>query len=129
MDLLPTCAAWAGAKAPTDRPIDGLDITPLLTNTGTVQRDVYCYYRGTELYAARVGKWKAHFITQPAYGPGAPEKHDPPLLFNLQAGPGESFDVATEHADVLARIAAAVERHRATVTPVPNQLEATVAAK
>lgn len=129
MDLFSTCATWAGAKLPSDRPIDGLDITPLLTAAGPVKRDLFCYYRGTQLFAARVGKWKAHFITQPAYGPEKPTPHEPPLLFDLQADPGESFNVAAQHPDVIAQIMKEVERHRATVTPVKNQLEETIAAK
>jgi arylsulfatase A-like enzyme len=128
MDLFTTCAKWAGAKVPGDRPIDGLDITALLTATGSVQRDAFFFYRGTRLFAARVGKWKAHLITQPSYGPGQPEPHDPPLLFDLAADPGESHNAAAQQPEVLAQIAAAIERHRATLAPVPNQLEAAVVA-
>ena len=125
MDLFTTCATWAGAQPPSDRPLDGRDITPLLTAAGSVERDVFCYYRGTRLFAARRGQWKAHFITQAAYGAPKPETHEPPLLFDLEADPGESFNVAADHPDVIAQITAAVARHRATLTPVPNQLEAT----
>ena len=126
MDLFTTCATMAGAKVPDDRPIDGLDITPLLTGAGTVKRDAFLYYRGTQLFAARLGRWKAHFVTQPSYGPGARETHNPALLYDLGADPSETQDVAAQHPDVLAQIVAAVERHRATVTPVTNQLEAAV---
>ncbi len=155
MDLLPTISKFARTAAPKDRVMDGYDIAPLLTNpessgtwehgsvpassdgTGTYRGqitlklarplEVFCYYRGTELFAARLGSWKAHFITQPAYGAPKPEPHDPPLLFNLEADPGESFDVAAEHADVIEKIKAAVEKHKATVKPVKNQLVETVA--
>lgn len=127
MDLFVTSAKLAGAKVPDDRAIDGKDITPLLTGSGSVDRGVYCFYRGTQLYAARLGKYKAHFITQPAYGTDPAQPHDPPLLFDLENDPGESFDVAGEHADVIAQIKAGVDKHRATVKPVPNQLEAVVA--
>jgi arylsulfatase A-like enzyme len=126
MDLFTTCAAWAGAKVPTDRAIDGLDITPLLTGAGTVPREACFYYRGTQLFAARMGQWKAHFLTQPGYGTPAPEAHDPPLLYDLGADPGETVDVAAQHPEVLAKMAVAVERHRNTVKPVPSQLEAVV---
>jgi arylsulfatase A len=91
------------------------------------KREVFCYYRGTELFAARLGPWKAHFLTQTGYGQPKPEPHDPPLLFNLAADPGESFDVAAEHADVIEKIKAAVEKHKATLKPVKNQLTETVA--
>jgi arylsulfatase A-like enzyme len=122
MDLLPTAAKLAGAELPKDRDLDGLDIMPLLTGAGPVERGVYCYYRGTQLYAARLGNYKAHFITQPAYGPGKPEPHDPPLLFDLQADPGESSDIGAAHAEVIEKIKAAVEKHKVTVNLVENQL-------
>jgi hypothetical protein len=51
------------------------------------------------------------------------------LLFDLGADPGESFDVASSHPEILAEIAAAVERHKATVMPATNQLEAIVPAE
>jgi arylsulfatase A-like enzyme len=94
--------------------------------TGPSPRQVFFYYRGTQLYAARQGPFKAHFITRSAYGPDAPVAHDPPLLYHLGHDPAERFDVADAHPDVLADIAKEVERHRATVAPVKSQLEETV---
>jgi arylsulfatase A-like enzyme len=122
MDLFPTCVNLAGAELPRDRLMDGVDIAPLLFDTGTVERDVFVYYRGATLYAARLGPWKAHYITRSAYGPDQPQTHDPALLFHLGIDPGERFNVADKHPEVLAEIAKAVERHRATVEPVSSQL-------
>ena len=127
MDLFTTCSKLAGAKVPEDRPIDGLDIWPLLTGSGTVKREGYFFYRGTQLFAARVGKWKAHYQTQPGYGAPKPEAHDPPLLFDVQNDPGENVNVAAKHPEVVAEIAAVVARHKAGVHPAPTQLEATTA--
>lgn len=128
MDLFTTCSLLAGAKLPADRAIDGVDILPLLTSSGSVSRDGYFYYRGARLFAARVGKWKAHYFTQPGYGTPKPEAHEPPLLFDLNSDPGEAYNVAAEHPEVLAQIAAAVERHRAKLVPANSQLEAVVKA-
>lgn len=128
MDLFTTCAMWAGAKFPDDRAIDGLDITPLLTASGKVERKAYMFYRGTQLFAARVGNFKAHFITQPSYGPGAREEHNPPLLFDLAKDPAEAVNIAAQHPEVIAKINTAVARHRETVKPVANQLDAVVEA-
>jgi arylsulfatase A len=123
MDLFVTFAKLAGAAAPSDRPIDGVDISPLLFNTGKFERDAFFYYRGQQLYAARLGPWKAHFITRTGYGPDPAEPHDPPLLFNLGDDPGERFNVAaSERPDVIANIAAAVGKHRANLQPAPSQL-------
>lgn len=122
MDLFPTCAKLAGAEGPKDRPSDGLDIAPLLFGGGAVERETFFYYRGATLYAARLGPWKAHFITRPGYGPEKPAPHDPPLLFHLGQDAGERYDVAAQNPEVIARIRAAVEKHRATLAPAPSQL-------
>ncbi len=123
MDLFTTALKLAGAEVPQDRVIDGVDMTPLLFGTGPDQREVFFYYRGTRLYAVRKGPFKAHYLTQSAYGPDRPVPHDPPLLFDLPHDPSERFDVATNYPDVLADLAREVERHRATVSPVRSQLE------
>ncbi len=123
MDLFPTCIKLAGGIVPADRIIDGLDISPVLFGTGRSQRDAFFYYRGVQLYAARKGEFKAHFVTRPGYGSGQPLPHNPALLFNLGQDPAEQFNVATNEPTVLAEIAKAVEIHRAGVVPVKSQLE------
>jgi hypothetical protein len=71
------------------------------------------YYRGSELYAVRKGPFKAHFITQGEYGDGPPRTvHDPPRLYHLGEDPGERFDVAAEHPEVIEQILDLVEEHR-----------------
>jgi arylsulfatase A-like enzyme len=122
MDLFTTSLKLAGTNVPSDRIIDGVDMTPLLFSTGSSQRDVFFYYRGTELFAARKRSFKAHYTTQPGYGPEKPQKHDPPLLFNLAQDPSEKFNVATNYPTVLADIAQAIEAHRAKLVPAKSQL-------
>lgn len=124
MDLFTTCSLLAGAKVPADRPIDGVDILPLLTGAGPVKREPFFFYRGSTLFAVRAGQWKAHYLTQPAYGTPRAEAHDPPLLFNVPADPGERFNVAAQHPEVLTDLASAVTKHRAALQPAATQLEA-----
>jgi hypothetical protein len=81
------------------------------------------YYRAYDLMAVRMGPWKAHFLTQTGYGQPQPEKHDPPLLFNLEIDPGENYNVAAKHPEVLAEINALVGKHKAGMKPAPSQLE------
>jgi len=129
LDLFPTASKLSEAAMPADRAYDGSDITPLLLGEGTVEREeAYLFYRGARLYAARLGPWKAHFITQPAYGNEKPEAHDPAWLFNVVEDPGERFECSAEHADIVAQIKASAERVQATIKPAPTQLEAVVAA-
>jgi arylsulfatase A-like enzyme len=68
MDLYTTAIAVAGGTPPTDRPLDGYDIQPVLLGTGTPAREAVFYWRQRELYAVRQGAWKARFINQGAYG-------------------------------------------------------------
>lgn len=75
------------------------------------------------MFAVRQGMFKAHFQTQPGYGAGKGESHQPPLLFHLGEDPGESHNVAAQHPAVIAAIEQAVQRHRATLLAVPSQLE------
>jgi arylsulfatase A-like enzyme len=123
LDLLPTAAALAGAELPTDRTLDGLDLSPVLFAGKSLPKRPFFYYRGDKLMACRIGEWKAHFMTQTGYGQPLEETHDPPLLFHLGIDPGESRNVAGEHSDVLEEIQAAVQAHRSALVPGKPQLQ------
>ena len=117
MDLFTTAIALAGGRVPDDRPIDGVDLSPVLFGEGPSPREVMSYYRMGELYAFRQGRYKVHFITEGRYGlPPQRTDHDPPLLFDLDEDPAERFDVAAERPEALAAIDAAAERYQANMT-------------
>ncbi len=122
LDLLPTFCAQAGVATPTDRSLDGYNITPALGG-GKSPRGEMFYYRGFDLMAVRLGPWKAHFMTQTGYGQPRPESHDTPLLFHLEIDPSEKYDVAAKNPAVLKEIQALVEKHKAGMQPAPSQLE------
>ncbi|MFQ5789866.1 MAG: sulfatase [Acidobacteriota bacterium] len=116
LDVFATALELAGAAAPSDRTMDGLDLRPVLFGTGPSPRDVMFYYRWDELYAVRKGMFKAHFITQGAFDDGVPRVvHDPPLLYHLGDDPGERFNVAEQYPDVLSEIVALAKAHRETM--------------
>ena len=113
MDLFTTFSTMAGAKLPDDRIIDGIDLSETLLYGKPNQRKSVLYYRGTELYAARLGEFKAHFITQGEYGQfGERIVHERPLLYHLDHDPGEQFDIAEHHPDIIDKIHALVHEHR-----------------
>ena len=119
MDLFVTAAKLGGAEPPRDRVIDGVDLRPAFSG-GRSPRQLLYYYWDNELRAIRKGNYKAHFITSGAYGEGeARTVHNPPLLFNLADDPGERFDIAATHPDVVADLLKEAAAHRATVTPAP----------
>jgi arylsulfatase A-like enzyme len=122
LDLLPTFCALAGVEPPGDRVLDGYDLSPVIRGEGESPREDMMYYRAGKIRAARVGPFKAHWVTQTEYRGLAPVPHDPPLLYNLEEDPSEKFDVAARHPEILEQIAARVEAHKQTVEPVPDQL-------
>ena len=116
MDLFNTSLAIAGAETPKDVPLDGVDMSPILFGDGKGRRDTFFYYLGDEAFAVRKGPYKAHFVTHPSYTKDEPEKHNPPLLFNLQEDPSEQFDIAAKHPKIVAELTKIYEDHRATIT-------------
>lgn len=123
MDLFTTFSSMAHVPIPTDRVIDGLDLSNTLIKNQPSKREEVLYYRGTDLFAVRVGDFKAHFITQGEYGMfGGRVVHDPPLLYNLSHDPSENYDIADKHPEILKKINAAVDKHRSNLIVGKDQL-------
>ena len=55
LDLLPTIAALTGTSVPSDRPLDGLDLSPTLLRGQPSPRQSFAYWRDDELMAFRLG--------------------------------------------------------------------------
>ncbi|XP_077199431.1 arylsulfatase D-like isoform X2 [Paroedura picta] len=148
MDIYPTVADLAGAALPQDRIIDGKNLLPLLQHkVSHSDHEFMFHYCGSYLHAVRWHQkdngalWKAHYVTPifssetsgacygkgicPCFGEGVTH-HDPPLLFDLSRDPSEVMPLSPAneplfHA-VLERIDKAVDEHRKTLTPVPQQM-------
>ena len=96
-DLFTTFAAIAGAEIPTDRPIDGRDLYPLMTNNADgppPHRDIAGYEaRGLHM-SYREGVWKLAIPTKAVYGVGALDNYE---LYQLDDDPGEQNNVAKQY--------------------------------
>lgn len=123
LDLFPTVLALAGISLPKEVPLDGLDVTPLLQERKSVPARPFFYYRGDRIFACRLGDWKAHYWTQTGYGQPNPDRHEPPLLYDLTNDPSERFDVSAGNPAILAQVQAEVARHQAGVTHGEPQLK------
>lgn len=123
MDLFTTFSKMAGVPIPNDREMDGVDLAGTLFNGQASPRENVFYYRGTDLFAVRVGEYKAHFITQGEYGQFGPrEEHNPPLLYDLNVDPSEQFDVAKAHPEILSKINEVVKVHQSKMVKGKDQL-------
>ena len=123
IDLLPTFASLARAPLPP-LPIDGRDIWPLITNArgAATPHDALYFYWGTGLHAIRSGKWKLH-LPHPYQSVEVPGRDGAPgksvrkevelSLFDLDADPGETTNLAAQHPDIVERLTALAERARA----------------
>lgn len=126
LDLLPTLATLAGAAVPTDRPLDGVDLTPTLRTGARSPRDTVYYYTN-QLVAVRRGAFKL-LLTPPAEGGrgagGAAQAAAPPAvqLYNVEEDPSEKFDLAGQREDLVRDLTALAESHRQSVVPGVNQL-------
>lgn len=120
LDLYATALALAGADAGAAGDIDGFDLSGTLLEGRPSPRSSIAYYRSGELMAFRQGEYKLHLVTQGAYG-RPPERvvHEQPLLYHLGEDPGERFDAAGRHPDVVERLQRAVAAHRASLVEQP----------
>ncbi|WP_017444742.1 sulfatase [Gayadomonas joobiniege] len=112
MDILPTFANLAGTQPPSDRIIDGIDISQLIHGeVDTIKDRTFYYYQHTHLQAVRYGKWKLH-LPRLAQSPWSPKwswhiaKEDvidipEPMLIDLEKDISETQNVAKEHPEIV----------------------------
>jgi arylsulfatase A-like enzyme len=120
LDLFPTLVRLAGGTVPEDRPMDGYDLLPLLSGQGPSPRRELFHYQGATLEAIRQGAWKLRLVAPPAGRAAGAAPPAEPELFDLDRDPGERFNVAADHPDVVARLRTRLEEFRRE-TPVFSQ--------
>ena len=99
IDILPTIAALTGTPLPTGRPIDGVDISPLLTGDTPSPREEFLYYAMSgRLDGIRQGDWK--LLALPPKGGGKANT----MLFNLAEDVGEKNNLAKEKPELVNRL-------------------------
>lgn len=115
IDLLPTLARLAGADVPSDRPIDGKNILPIMQGSEETPHDVLFFFNGNDIAAARDERFRlvlnAYYRTF-----NVPfEQFGGTLLFDLGRDPTERFSFVRENPDVVDRLLGAVNDMRAEV--------------
>jgi arylsulfatase A-like enzyme len=108
MDFLPTFAAVAGASLPTDRVLDGRDLTALWTDADGVVRsphDAFFYTWKNEIEAVRQGAWKLVLRGHDARG-----SFDLRELYDLATDIGETTNLYDSRPDKVAELQRAFDR-------------------
>ena len=106
IDVLPTCVSVAGGTVPESRAIDGIDLTAFFKGESPSPREEFVYYRGWNVDAVRQGPWKLrtskHRLTETG-GSTLPE------LFHLGEDPGEMYNMADAHPDLVESLSKRIE--------------------
>jgi len=103
-DIYATAAAAAGAELPTDRVMDGTDLTPFVTGSNASKAPhEYLFFRSGAAQAVRDDRWKL-VVSAPQ---GLPRRE---WLFDLTAD-GEWIDLLSEHPDIAGRLRGVLEAH------------------
>ncbi|WKN45455.1 sulfatase family protein [Tunicatimonas pelagia] len=107
MDLHATILKLAGAQ-PAPKPLDGIDILPLLTEQAPSPRNDFYYFSGEYLDAVRDNRWKLRiaakaddWISHETMSGDEPTLTE---LFDLHNDPFEQFNLAKEHPEHVARL-------------------------
>jgi arylsulfatase A len=118
IDLAPTLAGLAGTTMPTDRPIDGKDIFPLLKGERKSPHEALLHFVNEQPAAIRTQRWR--LVSRAWYmSYFAPlDRFGAELLFDMAEDPGETRNLADRHPDIVAdlrtRLKAAEAEHAKT---------------
>jgi len=120
-DIFTTVATVAGATVPTDRVIDGRDLSPVLFENQPSGRECIAYYVQSQLTAVRCGAYKLHYMIMPSMV-AVPVPLASPILFNINSDPGEKWQLNTTlFANVVTKINTFKDQWLASVVPGPAQ--------
>lgn len=122
LDFLPTFVSLAGAEVPSDRIIDGKDVTDLLHGVADAKSpsNTFYYYTRTQLVAVRKGDWKLFLpLKQKTFGnwdvytkDEDVSDHREARLYNLKTDISETTDLSDQHPDVVKDLLALAESVR-----------------
>ena len=111
-DLFATAAAAAGAALPTDRKMDGVDLTAFVRGEAPGVPHDRLFWRSGASASALVDGWKLNVSNPP--GDSFPDRS---WLFDFATDPSEKNNLAEVRPDKLAELEAALAAHNAEQAP------------
>ena len=145
-DIFATAIVLAGGTLPTDRIIDGRDLSPLLFDsewennqeTSNTFHNCLYHYKGTPglncpsdhpncpgLWAVRCGSYKLHYVTSNYLAANKGIFHDPPLIYHIEHDPSEMHPLSStsdEYIEARKLIESNVIAHKKNLVWVPPQM-------
>ena len=113
MDLTATCLAAAGVTPAPDYPLDGVDLTPVLTGAAPPgERTLFWRMANRAQRAVRRGDWKYLKVREREF------------LFDLGYDPRERGDMARKRPDLLGELRGLWEEWNRGMLPVPDSMVA-----
>lgn len=127
LDLIQTFAALSGTKAPTDRKMDGYDLSPVLKGIGKSPRNEFYYWTRAKLHAVRSGPWKLHVLQREPVNYGRMVEMEHPELYQVEADISEAYDRSAEEPEIMEKLMQMLKAHEAdTEDRMPDNLEARI---
>lgn len=109
IDIFPTLVKLAGGELPSDRPIDGKDILPMLTQGASSPHEALYLFDSDRIAGVRSGRWK--LVVETRYRTAVPSFDNPNsyygpngLLFDVQLDPSETYSYTRENPQVVAKM-------------------------
>jgi arylsulfatase len=122
MDLFPTIAAIAGGEVPSDRVIDGIDVSNFLLGDELKSgRDGFVVYMGNDIFGVKWRDWKLHFKEQTGWN-GVLREYTMPRVYNLISDPQERDNILFPHTWVPKAALPQLEEHVASLKEFPPVL-------
>jgi len=123
IDLLETFATLAGADSPTDRKMDGYDLSATLRENAPSPRQEFFYWNRGLLHAVRRGPWKLHFIQREPIHYNRVANMEHPELYHLESDIAEAYEISERHPDLVQMLTQLADFHRRdTADSLPDQL-------
>ncbi|XP_038049728.1 steryl-sulfatase-like [Patiria miniata] len=117
MDILPTVLDLIEIPYSGNNVLDGKSLVPLMFDKSlpSPHQFLFHYCDMHKPAAVTYGRFKAHFMHSPTAISCNGEELNPPLLFDIEADPGESRPLQLEnYSEIISDINQAVERHLIT---------------
>ncbi len=123
LDIINTFATMSGTKIPSDRKMDGYDLSPVLRGKGQSPRKDFFYWAFSELHAVRYGAWKLHIQQREPVHYDNIAPMESPELYNIEADISERYDRSEGKPEIVEALKEKMQVHLEDVEgSTPDQL-------